>query len=231
VTRPANTVGGDFYDVLPLRDGRVIVTLGDVAGKGSPAALLMALLLAVLRTLVDEELEAPALVERLNAQICRHSPSSRFITLFYGVYTPATGALTYVNAGHTPPLIRRLDGRYERLGGTGVALGMFEGSAFGSVETKLEPGETLVLYSDGITEAEDPAGQPFEEAGLEMITERTAQAQPAEMCAHILSGVAQHAQESRFADDLTILVLKRAESVLASASAIEPVHAHAAGHA
>jgi sigma-B regulation protein RsbU (phosphoserine phosphatase) len=227
VTRPANTVGGDFYDVLPLRDGRVIVTLGDVAGKGSPAALLMALLLAVLRTLVDEELEAPALMERLNVQICRHSPSSRFITLFYGVYTPASGALTYVNAGHTPPLIRRLDGRYERLGGTGVALGMFEGSAFGAVETTLEPGETLVLYSDGITEAEDPAGQPFEEAGLEMIMERTAQTQPAEMCAHILSGVAEHAQESRFADDLTILVLKRAESVPASASAIEPVHAHA----
>jgi phosphoserine phosphatase RsbU/P len=227
VTRPANTVGGDFYDVLPLRDGRVIVTLGDVAGKGSPAALLMALLLAVLRTLVDEELEAPALVERLNAQICRHSPSSRFITLFYGVYTPATGALTYVNAGHLPPLIRRLDGRYERLGGTGVALGMFEGSTFGSVETKLEPGETLVLYSDGITEAEDPSGQPFEEAGLEMVMERTAVAQPAEMCAHILSGVAGHAQESRFADDLTILVLKRAEGVPESDSAIEPVHAHA----
>jgi phosphoserine phosphatase RsbU/P len=227
VTRPANTVGGDFYDVLPLRDGRVIVTLGDVAGKGSPAALLMALLLAVLRTLVDEELEAPALVERLNAQICRHSPSSRFITLFYGVYTPATGKLTYVNAGHLPPLIRRLDGRYERLGGTGVALGMFEGSAFGSVETKLEPGETLVLYSDGITEAEDPGGQPFEEAGLEMIMERTAKTQPSEMCAHILSGVAQHAQDSRFADDLTILVLKRAERVPESDSVIEPVHAHA----
>jgi hypothetical protein len=82
VTRPANTVGGDFYDVLTLRDGRIVVTIGDVAGKGSPAALLMALLLAVLRTLVDEELEPPELVQRLNVQICRHSPSSRFITLF-----------------------------------------------------------------------------------------------------------------------------------------------------
>ncbi len=81
VTRPANTVGGDFYDVLPLPDGRVILTLGDVAGKGSPAALLMALLLAVLRTLVDEDLEPPELMRRLNLQICRHSPSSRFITL------------------------------------------------------------------------------------------------------------------------------------------------------
>ena len=128
VTRPANTVGGDFYDVLPLPDGRIIVTLGDVAGKGSPAALLMALLLAVLRTLVDEGMEAPALMRRLNAQICRHSPASRFITLFYAVYTPSTGSLTYVNAGQNPPLLRRRDGRFERLGGTGVALGMFEGS-------------------------------------------------------------------------------------------------------
>src|SRR5690606_35734943 len=79
-TRPANTVGGDFYDVLPRPDGRVILTLGDVAGKGSPAALLMALLLAVLRTLVDEDLDPPELMQRLNAQICRHSPGSRFIT-------------------------------------------------------------------------------------------------------------------------------------------------------
>jgi serine phosphatase RsbU (regulator of sigma subunit) len=230
VTRPANTVGGDFYDVLPLRDGRVIVTLGDVAGKGSPAALLMALLLAVLRTLVDEELEAPALAGRLNVQICRHSPSSRFITLFYGVYTPASGALTYVNAGQTPPLIRRLDGRYERLGSTGVALGMFEGSVFGAVETKLQPGETLVLYSDGITEAEDPAGQPFEEAGLEMVVERHALAQPSEIGTRILSAVAEHAKDSRFTDDLTVLVLKRASHMAGAHASAEAVHAGTAEH-
>lgn len=230
VTRPANTVGGDFYDVLPLRDGRVIVTLGDVAGKGSPAALLMALLLAVLRTLVDEELEASALAERLNVQICRHSPSSRFITLFYGVYTPATGALTSFNAGHMPPLIRRRDGVYERLGSTGVALGMFEGSTFGAVETTLGPGETLVLYSDGITEAEDPAGQPFEEAGLEMVLERHATAQPAEIGTRILAAVAEHARDSRFTDDLTILVVKRAAEAAAARSVAEAVYAHNAEH-
>ena len=209
MTRPANTVGGDFYDVLPLPDGRIIVALGDVAGKGSPAALLMALLLAVLRTLVDEELDAPALVERLNVQICRHSPSSRFITLFYAVYTPSTGALTYVNAGQNPPLIRRLDGRYERLGATGVALGMFDHSTFGSVETMLHGGEMLVLYSDGITEAEDPAGQPLEESGLEMVVERYAGESPAAIGASILKAVEDHARASRFTDDLTILILKR----------------------
>src|SRR5215472_17247604 len=91
---PANTVGGDFYDLLPLDDGRVVVTVGDVAGKGSPAALLMALLLAILRTLVEERLEPAELVTRLNVQVSRHTPGSRFITLFYGVYEPASGMLT-----------------------------------------------------------------------------------------------------------------------------------------
>ncbi len=209
MTRPANTVGGDFYDVLPLPDGRIIVTLGDVAGKGSPAALLMALLLAVLRTLVDEELPPPALVERLNVQICRHSPSSRFITLFYAVYSPVTGVLTYVNAGQNPPMIRRLDGRYERLGSTGVALGMFDHSTFNSVDSSLAPGEMLVMYSDGITEAEDPAGRPFEESGLELVVERYAQEEPAEIGVQVLKAVEAHARASRFIDDLTILLLKR----------------------
>src|SRR3954469_23388115 len=169
ITRPANTVGGDFYDVLPIAgdpERRVIVTIGDVAGKGSPAALLMALLLAVLRTLVDEQMEARALMARLNRQICRHTPGSRFITLFYAVYTPATGALTYVNAGQNPPLLRRRDGTIERLGGTGGAPGMFESSAYEAVDTQVGNGDMLVMYSDGITEAENPAGEPFEESGL-----------------------------------------------------------------
>ena len=212
VTRPANTVGGDFYDVLPLVDdpeGRVIVTIGDVAGKGSPAALLMALLLAVLRTLVDETLEARALVARLNTQICRHSPGARFITLFYGVYTPSTGALTYVNAGHNPPLLRRAGGSIERLGGTGIALGMFDGSTYDAVDTVVNPGDLLVLYSDGITEAENPAGEPFEEAGLERFIAARAGESPAALAPAILLAVESHARDSRFTDDLTVLILKR----------------------
>jgi len=208
-TRPANTVGGDFYDVLPLPDGRIIVALGDVSGKGSPAALLMALLLAVLRTLVEERLEASALVERLNVQICRHSPGSRFITLFYGVYDPATGALTYVNAGQNPPFIRRSGGPYDRLGATGVALGMFEHSTFEEKHTRIEPGELLILYSDGITEAEDPEGRPFEETGLQQVVNRYASEPPADLGARILKAVETHAKNSRFFDDLTILILER----------------------
>ena len=209
VTRPANTVGGDFYDVLPLADGRVIVTIGDVAGKGSPAALLMALLLAVLRTLVDEQLEAPALVARLNTQICRHSPASRFITLFYAVYTPTTGEVTYVNAGQNPPLLRRADGSIERLHSTGIALGMFEGSTYEASATAVRPGDLLVLYSDGITEAENPAGVPFEESGLERFLAERGGEPPAVLAPAILGAVGRHANDSRFTDDLTVLILKR----------------------
>jgi phosphoserine phosphatase RsbU/P len=212
ITRPANTVGGDFYDVLPRPDGRVIVALGDVAGKGSPAALLMALLLAVLRTLVDEDLDARALVGRLNVQICRHTPASRFITLFYGVYSPDTGSLTYVNAGQNPPLIRRLNGTYEQLGSTGVALGMFERSTFGDETTTVAPGEMLVMYSDGITEAEDLNGRPLEESGLEQVIERHAHDSAADIGRHVLQAVEQHANNTRFHDDLTILILKRHQS-------------------
>jgi serine phosphatase RsbU (regulator of sigma subunit) len=214
LTRPANTVGGDFYDVLPLPDGRIIITLGDVAGKGSPAALLMALLLAVLRTLVDERLEPSPLVSRLNTQICRHTPASRFITFFYAVYEPSTGILSYVNAGQNPPLVRRHSGTYERLMCTGVALGMFEESVFDQATTRLEPGDLLVLYSDGITEAENPAGQPLEEAGLESAVDRHAGASPAELGAHVLAAVEAHAREPRFSDDLTILILKRARAAV-----------------
>ena len=195
--------------MLPLPDGRVIITLGDVAGKGSPAAILMALLLASLRTLVDERLEPSALVARLNVQISRHSPASRFITLFYSEYDPATGTLTYVNAGQNPPLIRRRNGRFERLEGTGVALGMFEHSTFGRVDTQLEPGDMLVLYSDGITEAEDPAGQPLEEAGLELVIERHLSEPAAAIGQHLVRAVEIHAGQPRFSDDLTVLILKR----------------------
>ncbi len=213
VTRPANTVGGDFFDVLPLPDGRIIVTLGDVAGKGSPAALLMALLLAVLRTLVEEGLEASVLVKRLNLQICRHSPSSRFITFYYGIYNPATGGLTYVNAGQNPPFIRRTDGRLERLTATGVALGMFDHSTFESRETHITPGDLLVLYSDGVTEAENADGQPFEESGLLDVVNRNLSDPPAELGARVLKAVEAHAKDLRFFDDLTVLVLKRSATL------------------
>src|SRR3954471_18369843 len=158
MTRPANTVGGDFYDILPLRDGRVLLALGDVAGKGSPAALLMALLLAMMRTLVDEGLEGATLAARLNAQIVKHAPGSRFITLFLATLNPMTGDMRYVNCGQNPPLLRRTAGTYERLREGGMALGMFQEAAYTEGCTTMNPGDVIVMYSDGITEAEDGQG-------------------------------------------------------------------------
>ena len=192
-------------------DGQVILTLGDVAGKGSPAALLMALLLAVLRTLVDERLEPAALVERLNVQISRHSPASRFITLFYAIYDPATGALRYVNAGQNPPL-RPAHIRHATSGSGRPASRSACSSTRPSTQgmTTIRPGDLLVLYSDGITEAEDPAGQPLEETGLEHALELHAGASAAELGGRVLGDVEAHARPAAIHDDLTVLILKRA---------------------
>jgi len=212
VTRPANTVGGDFYDILPRADGRLVIALGDVAGKGSPAALLMALLLAMMRTLVDEGLETARLLERLNVQVARHSPASRFITLFYGLYDPATGRLEYVNAGHLPPLLRRADGTFERIVGDGkggLALGMFERATYDTHETTIGHGDVFVLYSDGITEAEDKSGRAFEDTGIETVVSRDAGNDPQAIGRSLLAAAEQHAGDARLGDDLTALVLKR----------------------
>ena len=213
LTKPANTVGGDFYDILPQPDGTVLVALGDVAGKASPAALLMALLLAILRTLVDENMPLTALVQRLNIQVTRHAPASRFITLFLASFTPSTGRLEFVNAGQTPPLLRRQNGSIERLMQGGVALGMFEGSTYQAGELHLNPGDALLMYSDGLTEAESPDGQPFDEAGLERTLALFAGAYQktaaAELGKAVFDAVERHRRDQRLQDDLTVLVLSR----------------------
>jgi serine phosphatase RsbU (regulator of sigma subunit) len=209
-TRPANTVGGDFYDVLPLADGRLMIAVGDVAGKGSPAALLMALLLAMLRTLVDEGFDSVRLITRLNVQICRHSPGSRFITFFYGLYDSSTGALEYVNAGHLPPLVRRVSGAIDRLDGGGMALGMFDHATYSAYRVTIAPGDTIVLYTDGITEAENRNGRAFEDTGLEAIlTHHKSEGDPEALSRAVIAAVEAHAGDVRLADDLTVAVLTR----------------------
>jgi len=209
ITRPANTVGGDFYDIQPLSDGRLMVAIGDVAGKGSPAALLMALLLAMLRTLVDEGMDSERLISRLNHQICRHSPGSRFITFFYGLYSPTDGALEYVNAGHLPPMVKRVSGVIDRLSSGGMALGMFEHASYEVGQVTLEPGDTLILYTDGITEAENSSERAFDDAGLEAAVLAGNEADPEALAASIIRAVETHAGDMRLADDLTVAVLHR----------------------
>ena len=175
-TKPANTVGGDFYDVLPQPDGGIVLTLGDVAGKGSPAALLMALLLAAFRTLVEERLAPAALVARLNIQICRHSPGVALhharLRGLQAVDRPAD-----LRQRRPEPSAHPATGRPVRTPCRDRASRSVSSSnrEYGAMETTIEPGEMLVFYSDGITEAEDPEGQPFEESGLELVIERSAE--------------------------------------------------------
>lgn len=207
-SRPANTVGGDFYDIIPLEDGRVVIAVGDVSGKGSPAALLMALLLAMMRTLVDEKLEPAELLARLNLQVIRHAPGTRFITLFYGVYQPMAGELVYVNAGHMPPLLMRAAGVFERLTDGGIALGMFAGSTYAAGRALLSRQDLLIVYSDGITEAENSAGQPFDEQGLQGAILKHKGPELAAINAGVVRAVEIHTGDKRFADDLTILLLR-----------------------
>jgi len=211
VTRPANTVGGDFFDILSMPDGRVVIAVGDVAGKGSPAALLMALLLAMLRTLVDEGMETARLVARLNVQVARHSPASRFITLFFGVYDPRDGRLEFVNAGHLPPLVRHAGGHFERVDNDagGLALGMFATATYETRAVTIAPGDTLVLYSDGITEAENDKGAAFEEAGLQGAIAANAMRDADGLARALLAATEKYAGEVKLVDDLTALVLKR----------------------
>jgi serine phosphatase RsbU (regulator of sigma subunit) len=209
MTRPANTVGGDFYDIITLPDGRVLLALGDVAGKGSPAALLMALLLAMMRTLVDEGFEGADLVARLNLQIGKHAPRTRFVTLFVAVLNPTSGEMTYVNAGQNPPLLRRGNGAYERLRAGGMALGMFEDATYASGTVDLAPGDVLVMYSDGITEAENTFDQPFDESGVQSVVDGQEWASAKELGWALFAAVETHSQERRLLDDLTVLVARR----------------------
>ncbi len=208
-SRPANTVGGDFYEIFPLGDTRLVTAVGDVAGKGSPASLLMALLLAMMRTLTDEHLEPAELISRLNVQVCRQSPGNRFITLFYSVLDLASGELTYVNAGHTPPLLLRSNGSVERLQDGGVALGMFDKSQFQMGRVLLEADDLLAIYSDDITEAENPKGLPFDEQGLEAVLAAERRNNVAATCAAVVRAVERHTADTRLADDLTLVVLRR----------------------
>lgn len=209
-TRPANTVGGDLYDILPLPDGRVMVVIGDVAGKGSPAALLMALVIAMLRTLAQEGLPLDELMTKLNVLVYRQTPGSRFITMFVAILDPRTGDLTFVNAGQNPPLLLS-GGKHTTLATGGMALGMFDKATYGVDVAVMEPSDLLVMYSDGITEAENPAGVPFDESGLTQYLRRLLSAPIADFGPRVIGEVARYVGRTKFADDLTVLCVRRVE--------------------
>jgi len=206
--RPANTVGGDYFDLVDLGDGGVAVVVGDVAGKGMPAALLMALLQGSLRTLVTAGLRGEALVAKLNAHLCANIPPNRLVTLFYAEIA-ADGRIVFVNAGHNPPRLVRAAGTLETLHGGGVALGILPDGTYEPCATSLGPGDRLVLYTDGITEAANPRDEEFGEARLDaVLTAR--RSDPAEtLLEGLTSEVLGFCGAARPGDDMTLVVVDR----------------------
>jgi serine phosphatase RsbU (regulator of sigma subunit)/anti-sigma regulatory factor (Ser/Thr protein kinase) len=153
--RPAREVGGDFYDVIPLSDGRVALVVGDVTDKGVPAALVMSATRSVLRSSAQRLIEPGVVLERVNELLCPDMPAKMFVTCLYGVLDPGTGHLRFANAGHDLPYVKTADGVVE-LRARGMPLGLMPGMVYEEKETVLAPGESVLLHSDGIVEAHDP---------------------------------------------------------------------------
>ena len=165
VSVPSLQVGGDYFDFLDLPDGRLGVAIADVSGKGIPAALLMANLQALLQGQVIHLAEVSSVVAHMNDLLTRSTDIGRFATFFYGALDSVTGAFTATNAGHNPPLLLRADGRLEELKDGGLLIGMLEGQTYRQQTVTLEPGDLLVLFTDGITEAEGPPLPPDKTTG------------------------------------------------------------------
>jgi sigma-B regulation protein RsbU (phosphoserine phosphatase) len=206
--RPANTVGGDYFDVIDLGEGRLAVVVGDVAGKGIPAALLMALLQGSLRTLITAGLRGANLVAKLNAHLHAHIPRNRLITLFYAEYDTATGRVEYVNAGHNAPFLLHHD-RVERLEPTGMALGVLADTAYEGSLAVIEPGERLVLYTDGVTEAFDPKETEYGEERLEAFLKENAGLPHPRLIDAVREDVLSFCGPARPRDDMTLMVVGR----------------------
>lgn len=211
VMRPANTVGGDYFDVIELPEGRLAVTVGDVAGKGMPAALLMALLQGSLRTLLSAGFRGADLMAKLNGHLYTNIPSNRLITLFYAEYEPASGRLAYVNAGHNPPFLLRRDGSAEPLKATGMALGVVADATFDAPTVSLELKERLFLYTDGITEAFDPRDNEYGEDRLLAFLARSVGLGHRELIEAVRGDVLAFCGTAAPRDDMTLLVLAREE--------------------
>ncbi len=205
--RPCRTVGGDYYDFAVER-GRLLLALGDVSGKGTGAALLM----TVLRAAVRAHWTDPGLAEavgRINRTVCQNVPSSKYVTFFLAALDPASGRLDYVNAGHNPPILVRAAGTVEKLAAGGLVLGIFETVSYEGGAVVLEPGDMLVIYSDGVTETWDPDGEEFGEDKLVALAVADRAMGANDLQNAILCEIERFEQGARATDDRTLLVLKR----------------------
>ncbi len=208
IYRSAAQVGGDYYDVFSAGNS-VCVVIADVSGKGIPAALLMATLRASLRSLMLRMDTLPELVAELNHLLYQASSASRYATFAVMVYAPTTATLTYVNAGHNAPLLFRRGGSLERLTCGGTVLGLLPNAAYEQGVLTLEAGDTLILYTDGVTEQTDADGAEWGEDGLIEAKRGTPASSAIEAAENTLHAVDEFAGKTTQADDVTLLVLRR----------------------
>jgi phosphoserine phosphatase RsbU/P len=213
--RPANTVGGDYYDIISQTDpNRIVLVIGDVAGKGMPAALLMALLQGSLRTLNTAGFRGSSLMTKLNEYLCSSIPSDRLVTLFYAELDTMSGILEYVNAGHNPPLLLRQNGEIEKLDATALVLGVLKDKLYESRTIQLSPGDLLMLYTDGITEAFNPKEEEYGLERLAHFLKAGVGALPGELIPKLFEDVLKFCDTARPTDDMT------AVAVLCSGAAV-----------
>jgi serine phosphatase RsbU (regulator of sigma subunit) len=206
---PCRAVGGDYFDYIELPGGRYAIGLGDVAGKGLPAALLMCMFQASLQALCEMGLPPEETISRLNRLLCRRLPPNRFVTFFFGVLDPARHTLTYVNAGQNPPCRLGGDDAIDRLPATGPPLGLFAGAAFTARTFELVPGDVVLCFSDGATEGRSASDEEFGEERLINIVRQSRGEKPEEIVHRATSAVEQHSAASPRQDDTTLVVLKR----------------------
>lgn len=204
---PARAVGGDAFDYFPISEARFGVAIADVSGKGIPAALLMSNVVASLRAFCNGRTPIPEAIRRVNQSFTRTIASGKFITLFYAEIDAADGVLQFVNAGHNPPLLRRGTGEIEKLTEGGVPIGIFEDWEYVQGEVRFQPGDALMLYSDGISEAFDPFGAEYGEDRLEALWREQGHRPPIEVIEHTLGDVAGFRSSAEQSDDMTLVVV------------------------
>ena len=213
-TRPANTVAGDYYDVFPrsgtdANDSKWVFAMADVAGKSIPAALLMATIQASLKTLAASPSSLTDLVTRMNRYACGNSQEGRrFTTAFLAEYDPTTRELTYVNAGHNTPILRRASGGIERLEQGGIPLGILESAPYQSGSVVLQSGDYLVVFTDGVVEAENERTDEYGEQRLLYVVHMNAQLAPGQLLQSIMTDLNRFVAGAPQHDDVTCMLVK-----------------------
>jgi serine phosphatase RsbU (regulator of sigma subunit) len=202
------TVGGDYYDFFPYPDGRVALALGDVSGKGMPASLMMMALHARVQVLAEDPGDLASFMTRLNKATCAKCPSNRFITFFFCVFDPKTGEVTFANAGHNPPIVVRASGEAEMLQGGGCVLGILPMAPYSEMRINLQRGDMLVLYSDGVTEANDIDHNEYDEGRFIEVLKKHRTEPAGEIVNAVTKSLAEFAAGAPQADDITLVVAK-----------------------